>query len=262
MLAQGSCGRIAILVRNLGALANPITDELANEDISYFNGLFSDTDPEFTEFDAFALSRVTDAASGEKGVSRSVADEITDSISDGLLIGSRRFMYGRSYAMLLAALRKHLKIDCIAMGPSERFDYIVSIFSEGSLRRFSDYLDVGISMMTVHSAKGLEWDTVFIPGVTRFDWPGGICSRCENAGICLRSARGCQIADAKKMPDGLIEVIGLLYVGVTRARKAVYVSASMQCRTNYGNYQVACPSCLTSLPGIEPVRWSVMDGEG
>lgn len=117
-------------------------------------------------------------------------------------------------------------------------------------------------MMTVHSAKGLEWDTVFIPGVTRFDWPGGICSRCENAGICLRSARGCQIADAKKMPDVLIEEIGLLYVGVTRARKAVYVSASMQRRTNYGNYQVACPSCLTSLPGIEPVRWSVMDGEG
>mgnify|MGYP004475197911 CR=1 FL=1 len=30
-------------------------------------------------------------------------------------------------------------------------------------------------MMTVHSAKGVEWDTVFIPGVTRFDWPRGIC---------------------------------------------------------------------------------------
>lgn len=64
------------------------------------------------------------------------------------------------------------------------------------------------------------------------------------------------------MPDGLIEEMGLLYVGATRARKAVYVSASMQCRTNYGNYQVACPSCLPSLPGIELVSWSVMDGEG
>ena len=36
------------------------------------------------------------------------------------------------------------------------------------------------------------------------------------------------------MPDGLIEETGLLYVGVTRARKAVYVSASMQRRTSYG----------------------------
>lgn len=58
--------------------------------------------------------------------------------------------------MLLEALRKHLAIDCVAIGLSERFDYIVSIFSEGSLRRFSDYLDADISMMTVHSAKGLE----------------------------------------------------------------------------------------------------------
>lgn len=64
------------------------------------------------------------------------------------------------------------------------------------------------------------------------------------------------------MPDGLIEEMGLLYVGVTRARKAVYVSASKQSRTNNGNYQVACPSCLTSLPSIESVSWTVMDGEG
>ena len=71
-----------------------------------------------------------------------------------------------------------------------------------------------------------------------------------------------EIVDAKKMPDGLIEEMGLLYVGVARARKAVYVYASMQRRTKYGNYQVACPSCLTFLPGIESVSWTVMDGEG
>lgn len=128
-LAQGGGGRIAILVRKRGALANLITDELTKEEMSYFNGLFSDTDPEFVEFNAFALSRTTDAASGEKGVSRSAADKIIDSISDELLTGSRRFEYRRSYAMLLGALRKHLKNDCVAMDPSERFDYIVSIFS-------------------------------------------------------------------------------------------------------------------------------------
>lgn len=140
----------------------------------------------------------------QKGVSRSAADKIIDSISDELLIGSRRFMYGRSYAMLLGALRKHLAIGCVAMGLSERFDYIVSIFSEGSPRRFSDCLDADISMMTIHSAKGLEWDTVFIPGITRFDWPGRICSRCESAGMCSRSAYGCRIVDAKKNQTGLL----------------------------------------------------------
>ena len=90
----------------------------------------------------------------QKGVSRSAADKIIDSISDELLIGSRRFMYGRSYAMLLGALRKHLAIGCVAMGLSERFDYIVSIFSEGSPRRFSDCLDADISMRPFIPLRG------------------------------------------------------------------------------------------------------------
>ena len=77
VLAQGGGVRVAILVRKCGALANLITDELAKEDISYFNGLFSDTGSEFTEFNAFALSEITDAASGEKGISRSSAEKST-----------------------------------------------------------------------------------------------------------------------------------------------------------------------------------------
>ena len=64
--------------------------------MSYFNGLFSDIVPEFFEFNAFDLSRITDAAFGEKGVSRSAADKIINSISDELLSGSSRFEYGRS----------------------------------------------------------------------------------------------------------------------------------------------------------------------
>ena len=64
----------------------------------------------------------------QKGISRSAADKIIDSISDELLTGSRRFEYGRSYAMLLGALRKHLKNDCFALDPSERFDYIAVSF--------------------------------------------------------------------------------------------------------------------------------------
>lgn len=118
--------------------------------------------------------------------------------------------------MFLGALRKYLKNDCIALDPPERFDYIVNIFSEGSLRRFSYFLDADVSMMTIHSAKWIEWDIVFIPGDTRSDWPGAICSRCESAGTCSRSAHGCWIVDAKKKPDGLIEKMGMLYVGVTR----------------------------------------------
>lgn len=99
-----------MLDRGRGALADLNTCELAKEGTSYFNGLFSDAISEFIAFNAFALSRITDAASGDKGVSRSAANKIIDSTSYERLTGSRRFEYGRYYAMLLGALRKHLKM--------------------------------------------------------------------------------------------------------------------------------------------------------
>lgn len=79
--------------------------------------------------------------------------------------------------------------------------------------------------------------------------------------MCSRSAQSCRIVDMRRMPDGLIEESGLLYVGVTRARKAAYASASMQRRTKSGDCQATCPSCLMSIPGIAPVSWAVMDTE-
>ena len=56
------------------------------------------------------------------------------------------------------------------------------------LRRFSDYLDEDISMMTVHSAKGLELDAVFIPGATRYDClEGFVCG--AKVLVCARVLR-------------------------------------------------------------------------
>lgn len=80
-----------------------------------FNGLFSDTSSEFKAFNALALSKIVDAAPGEKGVSRSAANRTIESFSEELLSGSKGFEYRRSYAMLLRALKKHLAADCAAM---------------------------------------------------------------------------------------------------------------------------------------------------
>lgn len=108
----------------------------------------------------------------------------------------------------------------------------------------SDPIDVGLGPFHILICPRRPW-RVFLSLVNVIDYPP-VSNR---------------IVDAKKLSDGLIEEMGLLHVSVTRARKAVYVSVSMQLSANYGNYQVACPSCLTSLPGIEPMGWEVMDGE-
>ncbi len=85
------------------------------------------------------------------------------------------------------------------------------------------------SMMTLHAAKGLEFDTVFLPG-----WEEGL----------FPSQRTLDEGGLK----GLEEERRLAYVGLTRARKLAIVSHAAN-RRLYANWQSSIPSrFLDELP--------------
>jgi DNA helicase-2/ATP-dependent DNA helicase PcrA len=79
-----------------------------------------------------------------------------------------------------------------------------------------------ISLMTLHAAKGLEFDTVFLPG-----WEEGIFPN--------------QRAMDESGNKGLEEERRLAYVGLTRARKRAIVSYAAN-RRIYANWQSSTPS--------------------
>lgn len=79
-----------------------------------------------------------------------------------------------------------------------------------------------VSLMTLHSAKGLEFDAVFLPG-----WEEGL----------FPSQRTMDENGLK----GLEEERRLAYVGITRARKRAYISYAAN-RRMYGNWMSAIPS--------------------
>ena len=79
-----------------------------------------------------------------------------------------------------------------------------------------------VSMMTLHGAKGLEFDTVFLPG-----WEEGLF---PNQRAMEESGRA-----------GLEEERRLAYVGLTRARRRAYVSYAAN-RRIYGQWQPTLPS--------------------
>jgi DNA helicase-2/ATP-dependent DNA helicase PcrA len=117
-------------------------------------------------------------------------------------------------------------------------EFIRSLEEFSSLTEFLEYVSLvearddnfsqdSVSIMTIHGAKGLEFDLVFLPGLEDGIFPS-----------------------AKSIDDknGLEEERRLLYVAITRAKKELYLTYA-QSRYMYGESQIAIPSrFLKELP--------------
>ncbi|KAA9135474.1 ATP-dependent helicase [Microbacterium caowuchunii] len=96
-----------------------------------------------------------------------------------------------------------------------------------------------VSLMTMHTAKGLEFDTVFVTGV-------------EEDLIPHRISAG--------EPGGPSEERRLFYVGVTRARKRLYLTLAMT-RAQFGEVSVAMPSRFLQEIPAELIEWRQSPGD-
>lgn len=103
---------------------------------------------------------------------------------------------------------------------------IMKFLEHVALSSDQDELDVkktGVKLMTVHAAKGLEFDYVFITGLEQELFPH---KRLNEDDQSLEQAE---------------EERRLFYVAVTRARKKVYLTYA-QTRTIFGSKQITMPS--------------------
>ena len=96
-----------------------------------------------------------------------------------------------------------------------------------------DRSEDAVTLMTLHSAKGLEFPVVFMPGMEEGLFPG---------------------TRAMDSPGGMEEERRLCYVGMTRAKEKLYLTAS-KARTIYGKYNRMLESRF-----LKEVDKSLLDG--
>ncbi len=95
-----------------------------------------------------------------------------------------------------------------------------------------------VSLMTLHTAKGLEFDAVFLTGVEEDLLPHRMSAN---------------------EPGGPAEERRLFYVGITRARKRLFISLAMT-RAQYGDVSVALPSRYLHEIPAELIEWKQSPG--
>lgn len=104
----------------------------------------------------------------------------------------------------------------------EGIDGIQKLITDAALATDQDELEkkqIGVKLMTVHAAKGLEFDVVFITGLEEGLFP---YTRVDQSSDTEEERR-------------------LFYVALTRARKKVYLT-NTQVRTIFGSQQLNIPS--------------------
>jgi DNA helicase-2/ATP-dependent DNA helicase PcrA len=118
---------------------------------------------------------------------------------------------------------------------------LLDFLTEVSLVAAADELDDTsgtVSLMTLHTAKGLEYEAVFLTGVEE-----GLLPHQMSA----------------NEPGGLAEERRLFYVGITRARRKFYFSLAMT-RSQFGEVNVAMPSRFLQEIPVDLIDWRQSPG--
>lgn len=129
---------------------------------------------------------------------------------------------------LVAVAREHRRQNPAAT--------LIDFLTETALVAAADELDDSggqVSLMTLHTAKGLEFDAVFITGIEEELLPHRI---------------------AAMEPGGPAEERRLFYVGITRARKRLHLSLAMT-RAQFGEVNPSAPSRFLEEIPAELIDW-------
>ncbi len=118
-------------------------------------------------------------------------------------------------------------------------DFLTNVALYSAADEIDDH-DGSVSIMTLHTAKGLEYDSVFLTGLEEDLLPHRMSTN---------------------EPGGLAEERRLFYVGITRARKKLFLSLATS-RASFGDVSVSMPSRYLAEIPADLIEWRDSGGGG
>ena len=253
LLEKNAECKIAMLCRARGNNSNVLEKALSDLGIDYFYGMFTDEDESYVSFHQKCQEAFIKKFAKTKNINnRSLNLFVQDIKSE---YGDTVDKTKASLLTLLDALATKVATDYAIITPEDKFSLLLDIFENRQLRQAMEYVNSNVIISTVHGAKGLEWEYVFLADLEKWVFPSFLCGSCvEKSSTPVRCRCHLPSRISQDFYKSLIEELSVFYVGITRARKQVYVSAS-KIRINAKNETFnTCFSCMVNLDGIKLIQ--------
>lgn len=241
--------KIAILFRNgKNQNTSKILEFFNNKQFDYFYALFTDEDKDYRKFNEIALNIFSNEFE-KNNISKRNWNNFKEKLKEHKeikklknknLINSLLDLIDIFYDKDIKSQKKYLPNNEIIFN-------IKTVFLERQLKQYLKYIDKNIIVLTVHGAKGLEWDYVIIPDMEKGSFPAkkGLCQFCKKNNSWL----SCSLeyySQEKTFKEKFFQEISTFYVACTRAKKDLYFTLS-----NYNGYEKSTKeSCFLKLNGF------------
>lgn len=235
--------KIAILVKQRGANIDKIIEILLAKGISYFYALFGDDDSDYLLFHRECSSQFTDQLRRDARISKGTLRKFYLKVEEVFKDSNSPTI--KSLLTLVEVFLSRILTDYSFLSAEDKLVLIRDTFENRTLKQNMEYIDENVIISTIHGAKGLEWDYVLMPDMEQYSMPNwyGLCGSCNHKSSCNLTVNSTN-------EKSFLEELSVFYVGVTRAKKQIFFSASKTRLKSNGVAQSANLSCMLKLPGI------------
>ncbi len=248
-LIANSPDRVTILFRARGVNAEVVEGELSTRGVPYFYGMFTDDDLEYVEFHIKCQDIFMKKFEKSKTITLKTLQAFAENVKTEYASTTGKTI--DSLLRLLDALVAKVSADYSELQPEDKYNLLLDIFENKQIKQAMEYVDAQVILSTVHGAKGLEWDYVILADLERWVFPSFVCCNCPNKYAAAVKCR-CQlpVPIPTDLKETALDELSVFYVGITRAKKQVFVSASAKRYNAQHKEKQSNFSCLSSLNGV------------